>query len=343
VAACFTTLFALSALAVDAGFMYQGYQKLQTAADTAVMAGLPDMQTSTSTAATDATNILTANGYSSGVTVDTTSVTRQMTVTINLTQQLFFSRIFGLASKSMTVRSVGKVLLSPAIFAGNNSCSVVGPNAPIGLNFSSANSLTINGDIETNGGIAINNNLGGGGTQTYNSGSCTCSGCLSPTGGTNAYTFPFATGTGSFTCGNATSLLTATTLNVGGSPSGVYCNGGDINVAAGTISGTATFVSANGTVTISGGTVNLTAAQNGVLIYAGGAGGGGNVCSPASVALGSGALTLSGLILAPTGCISANTTSLALTGSLAGAYVGVFINSGSITPGAGSSTYQLYQ
>jgi Flp pilus assembly protein TadG len=349
VAVSFTTLFALSALAVDAGFLYQGRQKLQTAADAAVMAGLQDLSTSTSTASTDATNILTASGFSSGVTVDT-STARQLKVTVSLTQQLFFGRLFGLSSKSMTVTSTGRVLAAPAIFAGNSSCSVTGPVAPIGLNFSAGtpsppNGLTINGDLETNGGIFINNPLSGGGTQTYNSGSgCSCSGCSSATGGGGSYTFPFSYTAASFTCGNGTSLTATGTYNVPASPSGVYCNHDDINVSV-TSGGpyTATFVSAAGTVTISSTGVNLVAAQNGVVIYAGGAGGGSNVCSPASVALGSGSLTFNGSVLAPAGCISVNTASLTLTGSLAGAYVGVQITNGTITPGSAGSTYQLYQ
>jgi len=342
VAVSFTTLFALCALAIDTGYLYQSRQKMQTAADAAVVAGMRDLSGSTTTASTAATAITTACGYTSGVTVDTTTA-KQLKVTINLTQQLFFGRIFGVSSKSMTVTAVGRLLSAPAIFASNPACSVTGPVAPIGLNFSGGSpGLTIDGDLQSNGGIFINNTLSGGGTQTYKSG-CTCSGCPSGTTGGGSYAFPFSYTASSFACGTG-SLATPGPLTVGGSPSGVYCSAGDINVTAGTIGpATATFVSATGHITFSASTVTLTAAQNGVIAYTGGTDGAGTACALPAINVGNGTVTMNGSFLAPNGCVNVNTSTLDLTGSLAGSNVGVQIGSGTISSTGGSSNYELYQ
>ena len=57
VAAMWMALFGMAALAVDAGHMYLTKRNLQDAADAAVMAGLPSLGSSITTAQTNARNM----------------------------------------------------------------------------------------------------------------------------------------------------------------------------------------------------------------------------------------------------------------------------------------------
>ena len=122
-AASLTFLFALGALAVDAGFMYTHERSLQAVADAAALAGGQGFINGTSTA--EAIAMATQNGYTDGVAGNTVSVTspatRQIQVTISSAQAPIFGHIFGLGSKTMTATSIAAAApLDPAIWAGED-------------------------------------------------------------------------------------------------------------------------------------------------------------------------------------------------------------------------------
>jgi len=336
VAVSFTTLFALTALAVDVGYLYQSRQSIQTVADEAVMAGLPDLtNTSNTTAIANATLIATANGYA-GASVTGPSA-GQLRVEIDVTKQLFFSRIFGLSSKSMNVVSLGRLVNPPALFGGSTICNPSGGGQSVAIN----GSVTVNGDVESNAGF-----YGGGPTSVTGaldySSSCTCqenfAACTGASASGGGYPFPFNYTTSSFTC----TVGSMTGPSIPNAPcnytNAVYCSGGSINVPGGCpVTGTVTFV-AVGQILINGNGVNLTAAQNGVIAFSLSS----NPCTNPAINLGNGTVTLTGSLIAQNGCVSTNAGSFTLNGSVAASQIGIQGTS-TITPVASGGSYQLYQ
>jgi hypothetical protein len=336
----FTALLAMSALAVDAGYMYQARRNLQAAADAAVMAGLPDLKSSTSTAKSNAATMASNCGYTTGVTTatSTTGTKLQLLVTITSTQNLFFGRLFGVSSKTMTVQSIGESdMATPALFAGTTNCSVPGGTVGVALN----GTFTVNGNIESNGGVETPSGVSSGDGNTYSEiykPTCTCQGCPSPsnTGGTAPS--PFSWTPADFTCG--TGSMTGGNLNLTGSVSGVYCSGGWINISASNISGTATFV-AVGTITFSSSTVTLTAAQNGIIAYSQAAG---NCISNQAIGIGNSSVIMNGSFYAPSGCVNTSGANITINGSLVGNEVQLGSSNTTITAsGGGTASYDLYQ
>ena len=337
VALSFTALFALTALAVDAGYLFQARQHIQAAADAAVMAGMPDLTTTSSTLAkSNALAVATASGYSGAVVSTPTS--SQLQVLIDVTKPMFFGRLFGMTSREFKVTAIGQLVTAPAIFGGSAVCHIPGSTEAVGMN----GNVTVNGDVESNAGISwAGPSYSGTGAMNYAS-TCTCSenggACpgASPSGSTFPFPFPYTTS--SFTC-TIGSMTGPPIPNLSGPfTGGVYCSGGSINVN-GSISGTATFVSAGQITLNSGGAINLTGAANGVIAFSSAAL---DCLSTPAINVGNALVTLTGSLIAPNGCVNTNAAPLNLTGSIAGAEVGIQGTS-TITPGATGGSYRLYQ
>ena len=363
VAALWMTLFGLAAMAVDAGYLYQSQRGLQAVADSAVMAGLPSLGGSQTTAHDNAVTMLTANGYSSAVSTVTASAT-QLTVTIQSTQPTFFGGIFGLHSKQLNVTSVGQInaVAGAAMYAINSSCSGVGIRIDGGP-------ATISGPVESNGAM----DFATGPNSTTNSSvlySPSCS--LTQNNGNNggspmpgaagpnpfSYTladFPVANCSFGTNFSNATPLNTSTlpgfwtgTTGISNVNTGIVCSGSDIQFSGTGVSGTVTFVSV-GILNASGTGINLTAAPGGHGLVAYSASNAGDTgtgfCSfPEAISFGSTDWTINGSLYAPNGCISIGGTNINVTGSLVGNDVnihgGITINSAG---GGGGGAYYLFQ
>ncbi len=347
VAAFLLGLCGMAALAVDAGYWYQARRHMQAAADAAVMAGLPDLGASAAaqtTAKSRASAMASSCGYATGVTVTPSVATTPWHLTVKITkvQPAFFSRLFGFASKSMTVTSVGENAGSgPAVYAKSAVCPVPGVTVGIQLN----GGATVEGDLISNGGMGLYGTFNGNGDTQYYSALCTCAynggpgTCPNPSTSGSSVPFPTYT-TSSF--GACTHGSLSTVLDTqSGALNGIYCSSGDINVSGNNITGTATFVTP-GRVTISATTVTLTAAaSDGVIIYSGATS---NCYSNQSVNVGSSGVVLNGTIYAPNGCINTSGADVTINGSLYGNEVQLGASSGVINAtGASSNNYDLYQ
>ena len=163
IAAMWTTLFGLAALAVDVGYLYTRQRGLQAVTDAAVTAAMPTYQSiGFNPAQNRAAAVANANGYSNGggttVTVDE-PVANQFRVRVSRTFPTFFGSILGISQKTITATSVGRVMVTagPVIHASNMNCVS-------GFGFTATGSATMNvtGSIESNGVL----NLGIGGTLT---------------------------------------------------------------------------------------------------------------------------------------------------------------------------------
>ena len=368
IAALWMTLFGLAALAVDAGYLYQSQRGLQVVADAAVMAGLHSLSSthSTSTAQNDATTILTANGYSSGVSV--TATASQVSVSIQVAQPSFFGRVLGMPSKTLHVSAVGQTSpAAPAVFAGGSVCppTVAQP----GLQFNGTG-FAITGDVESN--AAVNYYTGGSnttnGSVTYNpacgysqGGNPAPTGGVSPTGG--ALPFPFGYTIASFPACTFGTLggPPNTDLTLGmpgpfwatGGPSGgtlvsgVYCANGNISLGANTVTGTVTFV-ATGTITIGSASANLTGFYNNMIAFTTSPQDCGGFPGPApgpAMNIGNSDVVLNGSFDAPNGCINIGGNNITVNGSLAGNDVQIGVGGSSIinSTGGASGGYYLYQ
>jgi Flp pilus assembly protein TadG len=362
VAALWMTLFGLAALAVDAGYLYQSSRGLQAAADAAVMAGLPAMQTSSSTAIANATSMATASGYTTGVTVSATST--QLTVAIQVTQPRFFGAILGFPVKTLRATAVGQTNPPvPAVFASGAVCP--SSSATPGVQFN-GDGFTIKGNVQSNASV----NYFTGGTANTTTGAVTynpaCSyssggnppptGGASPTGGSMPY--PYSYTISSFpACTFGTLGGPVTNLNLGtpgafwatGGPSGgtlvsgVYCANGNISLGANSVTGTVTFV-ATGTITIGSNTGTLTGYYNNMLAFTTSAQNCTGSPGPA-MSVGNASIVLNGSFDAPNGCINVSGSAITVNGSLVGADVTIGAGSASVidsTAGAGPGGY-LYQ
>lgn len=352
VAAISMGLFAMAALAVDAGYWYQARAGLQNQADAAVMAGLPSLATSQSTAKTNAKSIALA-AYPSA-TVNATPTSSSLTVTISATQRSFFGSIFGLSTKPMTVTAVGQMTApAPAILALGN-CTTTG----VSINGSAA--LTINGAVESNGPLSyqtgpvtttttgnVQSNCGvpssNGAWNTFSS---------APSQSASAFSDPFsAISTSSFTC-TVGSVTTSRDIQysdwVGSTlPPGIYCSSGSMNLT----SPVGTSFTAVGVTLVSMGSIQIgassastwsaaTGSPQNIVAYALGSGGG-----PA-INLGNNSLTVTGSIYAPNGLINAGGANMVVDGSLIGQSVELGnYGAWTIDPslGGGAGTYYLSQ
>jgi hypothetical protein len=362
VAALWISLFGFAALAVDAGYLYQSQRGIQAVADAAVMAGLPSLQTSQSTAQTNATKLLSANGYTTGITVTPSST--QLTVNIQVTQPRFFGGILGFNSKQLSVTSVGQINpAGAAMYAINTSCTGVG----IRIDGGTAN---ITGPIESNGVMdyATGPNAITSSTSTYSpscsltqnngvTGSAPAAGAVGPDPfGYTLADFPVANCAFGTNFSNATPLNTSLlvgfwqgTTGTSNLNPGIVCSGSDIQFSGSSITGTVSFVAA-GIVNLSGTDIHLTAAPgaHGLVVYSDSPAGDDNIsgyCAfPEAISIGSSTWTLAGSLYAPHGCISIGGTGVSVAGSLIGGDVNIHgditVNSGAGGAGGG---YYLYK
>jgi hypothetical protein len=355
VGAMMVALFAMAALTIDVGYWYLARRNLQNVADAAIMAGLPALGSGSSgnAAVTRARANLISNGYPGINPVAATSGSlRTLSVSITDTQQLFFGKLFGVASKSLTVSAQGQsTIATPAILALGTSCP---PTLGVAFN---GGGITINGDIESNSSVAFN-----GGTPTaqingsveYNFSSCGASGFFngsaSPaslnggvTQGAGGITSPFPYTTASFTCSSwpATQSLNWPVAD------GTYCATGNISFSASGITGVnahITLVSASGQITFSASTLNqISAKENGIIAYSGY-----NHtadCNTQAINVGSGSVVMNGSFYAPFGCINTSGNQMTFNGSIVGNMVQMGIGNNSTVTGAGGgvATYSLYQ
>ncbi|WP_027937297.1 pilus assembly protein TadG-related protein [Anaeroarcus burkinensis] len=95
VAAALFMLLGISALAVDAGFLYWNKAQVQTAADAAALAGAQELRHSPEAAANEARAYAALNGRAGDVVTPDTTVADQVTVTVWRMVDLYFANIFG--------------------------------------------------------------------------------------------------------------------------------------------------------------------------------------------------------------------------------------------------------
>jgi len=397
VAVMWTALFGMAVLAVDFGYLYTKRRGVQAVADAAVRAAMPIYMTNGLTlAAARARAVATANGYVDGtsnttVQFDEPVANSQFRARIGRTYPTFFGSLFGLTSKIVTGTTVGRVnpgaSTAPAILA-------LGGCGSAGVRINGDTDLTINGHVQSNGPLDY---CGGPGKPyTTNgdvqSGSCVgspsiCTGSTVPpippwatwdivTGtlgvAPSAFADPFATAPPPCTVGNLGAAFAMPALQPGPAcpggqcyfPDGVYCAGGDINLAPvdpcgclNSMPGGAgvTFI-ATGAITVGGnGGMNLTANNvpqnpNRILFW---------TQSPAAPAFnfggcagpGCGPILLNGAIYAPAGRINMGSQDpMTVNGSIVGLEVnlglgtlGPFVLTGNGAGGGGGTAWTIYQ
>jgi hypothetical protein len=353
-AASMTFLFAMGALAVDAGFMYTRERSLQAVTDAAALAGGKGATDGTWT--TRATDMATQNGYTNGVAGNTVTVTspaaQQIQVTISSAQAPIFGHIFGLGSKTMTATSIVSAPPNdPAIWAGG------GCGASTGLKLGGG-PFTITGDIDGNGQLA--DFTGGGdvdnGAVTGNP-ACPPAPWRGPPGqptggigtgpatpnpwGYNIMSFPACT------FGNLTVPNTPLSISTGVVPPGVYCNDGDIDLGTGSpiVALGVTFL-ATGDINIGSGAItNMVPAAGCHNLIAFSTAADDCMGGHPAINVGNTNAVLNGSFYAPNGCINMGGPGFTINGSLVGNEVNVAgptwtINAGG---GAGGGAVTLYQ
>jgi hypothetical protein len=369
-------LFALSALAVDVGFLYTRSRMMYAVADAAVAAGMGDFASGNSSAATADVNTLAAQ-YSPGtytITPTATSATGQLSVKVEATFPLYFAKIFGVNSKKLTVTAIGEKGTSPpAILALGTNCG-----GGVGLTINGSGGMTVNGDVDSNG--ILDFGTGPPGVHINGSAQTLCAGGPLKAGTPGQYAWDTVTGS----YGSVGSAFTDPfapfspppcthgTLTTGGDPTvgywtnpsgslwklapGVYCTTSDL-----TANGSGTAVDATGvTFVLMGGklTIGVTASStfsaaagspNKIIAYSSFAG----ACSAgAAINIGGPAgaldsLTMDGSFYAPSGCINAGSNSAT---TLTGSFIGNEVQLGDYgawnigTPGGGGgSSWRMLQ
>ncbi len=151
IAAMWTTLFGIAALAVDFGYLYTRQRGLQAVSDAAVTAAMPIYkQSGFNPASNRAVAVAGANNFATGgnttVSVDEPAA-NQFRVRVSRTFPTFFGSLFGISNKTITGTSIGR-LNAPTgavIHAHNAVCGS-------GFGFTATGGATINvaGDIESN-------------------------------------------------------------------------------------------------------------------------------------------------------------------------------------------------
>jgi Flp pilus assembly protein TadG len=354
-----TILFAMAALAVDAGFLYTRQRSLQTIADTAALSGAKSLSVSASAAISRAQALATKNGYTNGVGGNVVTVTspvagnaNQIQTTIRSTTSLFFARSIGFASKSTTVTAIAVLPPSaPALWAGGGCGSTTGLQLGGGP-------FTITGNIESNG--PLNDYTGGGDLDNgsiTNSNLCagapnwrgTATGTIgqaAPTSDPFGYTFA------SFpacTSGNLTTTVSSFNVPSSGGvvPAGVYCAKGDLNLSSGSaIVALNVTMLATGHITIGSAAItNMTPAAGAHNIIAFSMSNSNCGSGSPAINLGNSGVTINGSFYAPAGCINSGGPNFTINGSLIGNEVNISgpnwtINSGG---GGGAGSVSLYQ
>lgn len=150
IAAMWTTLFGIAALAVDFGYLYTRQRGLQAISDAAISAAMPTYYSSGfSPASTRATAVANANNVTGAITVavDEPVANSQLRVRVSRTFPTFFGRMFGMTNKTVTATSVGRLNVSsgPVIHASNAACG-----AGFGFTATGGATLNIAGDVQSN-------------------------------------------------------------------------------------------------------------------------------------------------------------------------------------------------
>lgn len=354
-------LMAMGGLAIDLGFLYTRSRMMYAVADSAVAIGMNDLVggKSSATITTDISNI--AGQYPAGAyTITSLPTANQVQVTVTHTYPLFFARMLGFPSKTMTVVAVGKKNASPPpILALGAGCGG-------GVTINGQGAMTVNGNVESNGSLTFG--TGPPGPIIDGNAAAEC-------GETPATKNPWDTVTGSYgtggpftdpfspyvlpTCtyGNTTSpnpiagwdmSTTPPTL-----PPGVYCSNGPLQLISPGTGFTATGV----TLISIGGTIQIGASSqstitpapsspNGIVAYSTAAGG----CTPGAIFSGGPAgpdsLTIGGALYAPNGCVNVQQNGPMTIGSVVGNTVNIANNSAwTIGSGgaSGGSSWQMSQ
>jgi len=357
-AASLSFLFALGALAVDAGFLYTRERSLQTVADAAALAGGKGIADGTAT--TKATGMATKNGYTNLVAGNTVTVgfpaAQQIQVTITSPQSLVFGRIFGFGAKTMRATAiVGQTVGAPAIWAGGGCGSSTGLALGGGP-------FTITGDLESNG--PLNDYTGGGDTDTgsvTNSNLCAPPGAWrgpvgQPTGGigqaaptADPWAYNILSGFPACTMGNLTIPGAPLVVPAPGGvvPPGIYCSDGDIDLGVGgAITALGVTFLATGDINIGSAAItNMTPAANCHNLIAFSTAPDSCVSGHPAINVGNSGVLLNGSFYAPAGCINMGGPSFTINGSLVGNEVNLSGPSWTINAGGGSSggAVTLYQ
>ncbi len=356
VAASMTFLFALGALAVDAGFMYTRERSLQAVADAAALAGGNGLSDGTSTA--KATAMATINGYTNGVAGNTVTisypVTQQIQVTITSAQAPIFGHIFGLGSKTMTATAIAtKPPNNPAIWAGGGMRLVDRPVAQR----RSLHHHRRPGEQRSAHRLHRRRRHGhrqGHGQQPLPPPPPWRGPVGQPTGGMNQApptSDPWGYNIMSFPACTVGSLATAGTLVVptvaGVVPPGIYCANGDIDLGVGSaiVALGVTFL-ATGHINIGSPSItNMTPAAGCDNLVAFSTSTDNCVSGTPAINIGNSDVTINGSIYAPDGCINMGGPDFVVNGSLVGNEVNLAgptwtINAGG---GAGGGAVTLYQ
>jgi Flp pilus assembly protein TadG len=363
VAALWMTLFGLAAFAVDVGYQYTTKRGLQTAADAAVMAGMPSLRASPTTAQSKATAMAAANGFTTGVTASTSS--SELRVDIQTALPTYFLKVFGISSRNVTARAVGRLdPLIPVLFANSTACPSA--SSPKNLTLNGGANSTIDGDVHSNGALfyRVGSNFTTTGSVTF---SCAKSAAtydedgseiwgqgFAPTGGSPTKPMPFAWTLADFpTCDNGTSLSTPLVIAGPGSwwqsgnastggvlRPGVYCGSSIILGTTGT-TGNVTFVS-TGSIQLNGTNATLTAYRNGIIGYTSLAG----TCGSAAIQIGNNGWNNTGSFYAPNGCIMNNASVYSQTGSTVANEISISMGPSGWNlraSSAGSASWHMYQ
>lgn len=321
----------IAAIAIDIGYLYVAQRRAQTVADLAALAGAVYYNSASTTAATNAAQAIeTANGYPTSTPTYPGSNEVSVALTTSTTQ-MFFGKIFGLASKSLTVTAIasaGNTL--PAIWSGGG-CGV-----PTGLQMNGG-PFTIKGDLDSYGPL---NFYTSGGTVTGSLKNSNSAGCLAPTNGATTVTgtmtsvppaslppdpFGYNINTDFPACMFGTSLAAnATPYNVpmvgGVIAPGVYCNGspGGINISSGAavIASTGVTILSTGPITVSGNGLNITGTYPGAHNIAFFSTWTTADCNTQAINLGFPGGVMDGNVYSPNGCFQISGGGYTLNGSI---------------------------
>ncbi len=356
------TLFAMAALAVDVGFLYTRSRMIYAVADGIVAAGMGDIVNgSQASATTDVTNM--ASQYSGVYTVTSSTTASQLSVTVSATYPMYFGKIFGLASKTISVTAVGQVTnIAPALLS-LGSCG----SGALGLRIGGQANMTINGNVESNG--TLNFNTGVPPTVVTGFAESPCVGSPSLGGGSG---LDVEGGTGSGgpfpdpysavpttlpPCTYGSLLAPYAIPNVNWGPGGVlapgvYCSGGALNAASidpcQCMNATGVSFIALGDINLgNNGTSTISAAPgmpDGIVAYSASA----DDCTTGqAINIGYNDFNVQGSFYAPNGCINVgNNGILNINGSLIGNSVQLGSNGTwtiGATGGGGGTSWQMLQ
>jgi len=370
-------LFALSALAVDVGFLYTRSRMMYAVADGAVAAAMGDFTAGNTTAATTDVNNLAAQyggAYSFSLTPPPTAT--QLSVRVTATYPLYFAKIFGLSSKQLIVTAAGKKgIPTPALLALSNACS-----GGVGLTINGSGGMTVHGDVDSNGKLDFETGTPGG-AHILGGALTPCAGGPLTHGTAGQSTYDTATGTygngGPFTDPFAPYAIPTCnygTTSSGGDPTvghwnfetavrnkldpGVYCTTSNLTISGGgaqAVDATGcTFIVIGGTIQIGLNYTSMFSAAanspNGVIAYTTYSG----LCSsgpainlggPAATAAET--LTMTGSLYAPNGCINAGANNAT---TIVGSFIGEEVEVGDYgawdigtSGGGGGTSWQMVQ